>query len=258
MPRKKKKETEEGAPAWMVTYGDMMTLLLCFFVIIVALSEIKEDEKYRAVVESLREAFGYRGGVGTVPSEIPPDVSPRKRELAQLAENIRMHLGESTDESQEGRHTAVKRIREGMLFTIGGVSMFEKGRADLLPAAHDPLLSIAKTIRGLRLKVELRGHTCKAPSVDPRYRDNVDLSYARARAVYDFLVGTGADRGRIDKQRLSVSGRGSSEPLVTRAYKEVQMRQNDRVEIIVTEALVEEYQGEPADAIGDKSLAGAI
>jgi len=76
MPRKKKEQDEEGAPAWMVTYGDMMTLLLCFFVIIVALSEIKEDERYRAVVESLQEAFGYRGGVGTAPTETPPTCRP--------------------------------------------------------------------------------------------------------------------------------------------------------------------------------------
>jgi len=167
-------------------------------------------------------------------------------------------MGESADEAQDGRHTAVKRICEGTLFTVGGVSMFDKGRAELLPAAHRSLLMIAKTIRGLRLKVDLRGHTCKAPSADPRHRDNLALSTARARAVYDFLVGVTADRGRIDKRRLSVSGRGCSEPLVTRAYKEIQMRQNDRVEIIVTEALVEDYQGERADGVEDRSLADAI
>ncbi|MHC4092412.1 MAG: flagellar motor protein MotB, partial [Planctomycetota bacterium] len=56
---KKKYKASAGAPAWMVTYGDMMTLLLCFFVLLVAMSEIKQEDKFLQVVESLRHAFGY-------------------------------------------------------------------------------------------------------------------------------------------------------------------------------------------------------
>ena len=54
---RKKKQAPAGAPQWMVTYGDMMTLLLCFFVIIVSMSEIKKDERFQEVIESIRSAF---------------------------------------------------------------------------------------------------------------------------------------------------------------------------------------------------------
>ena len=53
-------KSKGGAPEWMVTYGDMMTLLLCFFVIIVSMSEIKKDEKFLQVLESIRSAFGSK------------------------------------------------------------------------------------------------------------------------------------------------------------------------------------------------------
>ena len=69
---KKAEKKEEGAPAYMLTYGDMMTLLLCFFVILVAMSEIKEDRKYDDVVRSIQEAFGYAGGVGRIRTDMAP------------------------------------------------------------------------------------------------------------------------------------------------------------------------------------------
>ena len=66
MPRRQPRPIA-GVPDWMVTYGDLMTLLLCFFVIIVSLSEIKEDEKFQEVMDSIRSAFGYDGSLGKVP-----------------------------------------------------------------------------------------------------------------------------------------------------------------------------------------------
>ena len=67
---RKTKEAPKGAPEWLVTYGDAMTLLLCFFVIIVSMSEVKRDQRFQQVIESLRRAFGgYDGAVGSVPIE---------------------------------------------------------------------------------------------------------------------------------------------------------------------------------------------
>ena len=48
-----------GIPEWVVTFGDMMSLLLTFFIMLVSLSEIKEEEKYQALVESVRQKFGH-------------------------------------------------------------------------------------------------------------------------------------------------------------------------------------------------------
>jgi len=51
-----------GVPEWVVTYGDMMSLLLTFFIMLVSLSEIVNDEKYRSILESIQKYTGYRTG----------------------------------------------------------------------------------------------------------------------------------------------------------------------------------------------------
>ncbi len=56
----RKRKAEDGAPAWVVTYGDMMSLLLTFFIILVSMSELKADHKFQRVMESLRQALDTR------------------------------------------------------------------------------------------------------------------------------------------------------------------------------------------------------
>ena len=87
MPKREKK-APAGAPEWVLTYGDMMSLLLCFFIMLVALSEIKKEDKYQAVVRGVKAAFGMTGGGGSVPTLDDPERSLIKtlEELAQRQE----------------------------------------------------------------------------------------------------------------------------------------------------------------------------
>ncbi len=66
MPKKKQKKDSGGVPEWVVTYGDMMSLLLCFFILLAAFSELKREHEYQRVVTAVKEAFGYSGGVGVM------------------------------------------------------------------------------------------------------------------------------------------------------------------------------------------------
>ena len=246
MARKKKKKAPEGTPDWMVTYGDMMTLLLCFFVMIVAMSEIKQDQRFRKVVASMHKTFGYRGGLGSVPTDVQPMVTPDKREYANMNDNMQLHVGESQEESVAGKRSAVKIIREGRLYTVGTPVRFGHGRADLSPQARAQLRLTASLIRGFTMKVEVRGHTSTVPlPADGPYADHLELSQARARAVRDFLISSAEDRGRIDPRRIRVIGCGPYEPRRLRAYETFDQAINDRVEIIQTETLVKEFEGEP-------------
>ena len=99
MAKRKQQKVESGAPRWVVTYGDMMSLLLCFFVMLVAMSEIKEEDKFKDVVQSMQEAFGFVGGMGRVPTLDPPTVS-----LLQKLENIVVprEVNKIGDSHQEG------------------------------------------------------------------------------------------------------------------------------------------------------------
>lgn len=238
---KKKKKEGGGAPDWMVTYGDMMTLLFCFFVIIVSMSEIKEEEKFEKVKESIKRAFGYRGGVGYVPAEVSPNNTYDVQKPNFVQRKWQLHIGKTSEEGIEGENPSVKYIREGIEFTIGGQVTFEPGKAVLLEQAKKQLTEVADVFRGLNTKIRIRGHAARKSPEYYRPFENLDeLSYARAQAVKEFLISVD-----IREERISVEACGDNEPLVKHAYNETERAQNRRVSIIVTENLVEQFQGEP-------------
>ena len=67
-------ESGGGIPEWVVTFGDMMSLLLTFFIMLVSLSEIKQEEKYQAMVDSFRRQFGH---ASAIESFVPGPLKPR-------------------------------------------------------------------------------------------------------------------------------------------------------------------------------------
>jgi chemotaxis protein MotB len=239
MARKEQKE-EAGAPAWMVTYGDMMTLLLCFFVILVAMSEIKENRKYEDVVRSIQGAFGFEGGVGTVPT----DMAPLNSNLNKLQQAVKpyepSHVGDSKQEGIEGKTFRVTQVREGVEIAFGGPILFGRFSAELDQGADMQAAKIADVLRGHNTKIEVRGHTTTEPlPADSPYRDAFDLSYARARGVAEALMKAG-----IRPNRIRIVAAGDSERLVEQAYTESRRALNRRVDIVVRESLVGEFAGQ--------------
>ena len=59
-------------PVWVITFGDMMALLLCFFILLQMFSELKKDREYQRVVTAIKEAFGYSGSIGVLPVDDAP------------------------------------------------------------------------------------------------------------------------------------------------------------------------------------------
>ena len=239
MAKKKKQKEPEGAPAWMVTYGDMMTLLLCFFVMIVAMSEIKKNEKFRIVMASIHRIFGQRGGQGAVPTDDPVDVAPRVRQHSTLGDRDQQVAGTSPEDIVTGTEAEVKSVRPGEEFKVGTPIPFAEGSAALVPDAYGPLMEIADTIRGRRYKIEVRGHASTVPlPAGSRYRDHLALSTARAMTVWNWLVDAAPDRGRVDSRRVRVAACGTGEPVRGRAYQPSDWRRNDRVDVVQTHDLM--------------------
>lgn len=238
MPKKKQKQ-EAGVPEWVVTYGDMMSLLLCFFILLAAFSELKQEREYQRVITAVKEAFGYSGGVGVLPSDDPP-----LRSMLQLMETLMQqnapqfkNLSESQDRGMEGKQTKVSRVQEGMMFTIGGSLTFEPGSAVLKPEAKEELLKVAKMLQGRRNKIEVRGHaSSKILPADSPYADLLDLSYARAKTVAAFLHGEGG----LLEDVLAVEARGDREPIQGGRYTDAGQIENRRVEVIMTEVMIDE------------------
>jgi chemotaxis protein MotB len=239
---KKKKEGPAGAPAWMVTYGDMMTLLLCFFVILVAMSEIKEDRKYEDVVRSIREAFGFVGGVGALPTDMVPRTSLLDKTLEASRPYEPNNVGDSQQEGIHGKSFRITQVREGVAVAYGGTITFERFDTKLSPRGSEQVSKIADLLRGHNTKIEIRGHATSEPlPADSPHRDAYDLSYGRARAVAEALIGQG-----IRASRIRLVAAGDTEKLKEQAYSEDRRAANRRVEVLVRESLVADFAGEKA------------
>ncbi|TVQ31263.1 MAG: hypothetical protein EA376_10360 [Phycisphaeraceae bacterium] len=240
---KRHKKQKAGLPDWLLTYGDMMTLLLCFFILLAAFSELRRDHEYQRVVTAVKEAFGYSGGVGVLPVDDPP-----LRSLIESLEHLtkqtldKTRVSQSQEEGMSGRTTTVSRVHDGLKFTIGGHLTFQPESAELMEPARQELLKIARLLRGRNNKIEIRGHAAtKSLSTGARYDDLQDLSYYRAKAVGEFLV----REGGLSRQVVVLQARSDTEPLTPRAHSPETQAVNRRVEIIQTEAMVDDFHPDP-------------
>ena len=245
----KKQEGGGDIPEWVVTYGDMMSLLLCFFILIAAFSELKKEHEYQRVITAVKEAFGYSGGVGVMPTDDPP-----MRSMIELLENIAakaakdIKVPQSPERGIKGKQTKVSRVHDGLMFTIGGTLTFEPSSAEITPGMRDELVKVAKLLRGRNNKVAVRGHSARTePEDGSGIRDGRDLSYYRARAVADLLI----TEGGLQPERLIVDARGDTEPLVARGYSDAELTENRRVEVIMLEVMMNELHSDPNSASED-------
>ncbi len=230
-----------GAPEWMTTFADMMTLLLCFFVLIVSFSEIKQDEKFQAVVEEIKEAFGMQGGGGKLPTNDDPALS-----LLQILETTRMRhekiisRSQSQDPGIDGKTRQVTTVRDEDVYVIGGRITFEPGSADLSPEARRQIMGFVPEIKGLQNLLKIKGHAASrevSPDGTP-IDDLYGLSYQRARAVGDFLT---SETVGIDPARVRLVAVGPAEPLNNRPFTAAGQQPNRRVEVMQSNALVKDF-----------------
>lgn len=228
--RRRRREEEEalpGAPAWMVTYGDMMTLLMTFFVLIVSFSEVKEEK----LLEALASFRAYLGGrfeeFIAPPGELPstrPEIQPRPGEGGRKLASVEAF------ESIRGPDVMVESVSEGIQITIGGKILFEEGSAELKPGAKEKLLQVTGIIKGYRNKINIVGHASTFPlPEDSPYKDHMELSVSRARAVENFLV----ERGGIREERIRITGASTYENIASNLHPEGRSH-NNRVELILT------------------------
>lgn len=240
MPKKKPAQ-EPGIPEWIVTYGDLMSLLLTFFILLAAFSELKQPREYQKAVDSIKEALGFEGGLGMVVNK----GNPRNSSINRLPRSSKLMgdksaRAEINEQNVSGRDQTVSRIHEGSRWTIGGTVLFDPGSSDLSDDGKAVLLSAAEKVRGQTRKVLVRGH---AWGVEDKASglDFTDLSFARAKTALEFL----ATEGGVRRELLLPVAAGNSEPLSADRYSAEATIQNRRVEIMVTEVTLEEVHPDP-------------
>jgi chemotaxis protein MotB len=222
-----------GAPEWVLTYGDTMSLLLTFFIMLAALSEVKKEDEFEALAEALRRRFGKYVSLDELALYYKPTVATPLKSVSEGREKLAKTLeGASKVKGPRGREAKVRAIRPGDEATTGGVVFFEEGTDQPLPGFDEAIKKIAESLAGKPQKIEIRGHTSARPlRPGSPFRTHWDLAYAECLRVMGKLVELG-----IEPERIRISVAAANEPLYTDPDPE-KRKQNARVEIALLNEL---------------------
>ena len=222
---KKPKKQPAGAPAWMITYSDLVTLLLTFFVLLLSMANM-DQVKFSQAAGSLRGAFGVFGGKDQ--KEISP---PTLVEIAPVHDDLvqRLYSRIMTQMNRLRLDPSIKLVKDrgAVILQINESILFSPGTSQLKPAAYPVLAKVAGLIRPLPLQLRVEGHTDDVP-YSRSDMSNWDLSVARSVSVLKYFQT--ADLFPLD--RMSAVGYGSEHPLVDNDTPENRAK-NRRVEFVL-------------------------
>lgn len=228
MPKGGRKEEQAGgAPAWMVTYGDLMGLLLTFFILLAAFSTI-DDKKISQAIGSIQGALGVMPRNMMV-SPIMQHQSQRQGAARRSMERVARELRTRLQVLGLEKGVEIKFDGAGGLdISLPNAILFDFGKAELKPEAYEIINQLATSLGEVPGKsVEIRGHTDNIPiAAGGLYADNYDLSYHRAKNVMLQMTGPGG----IPEQECEVVACGPSQPVADNATEEGRQR-NRRVQI---------------------------
>ncbi|RKY62838.1 MAG: hypothetical protein DRP95_00545 [Candidatus Latescibacterota bacterium] len=170
---------EEDQEDWQLSYGDMVTLLLTFFVVMLAMSQVNMGA-LEEIGASMRRAI--KGG------------EPKPRySLSELVEDVRRMIEEERLQGQ----VDVGITPQGVAINLKGAILFDLGSAELRPQAVPLLAKLAGKLKALPYRISVEGHTDDLPIHTRRFPSNWELSAARAARVVRFFVQQGIPKGRL-------------------------------------------------------------
>ncbi len=240
-------ESPEGAPEWMVTYGDLVTLLMCFFVLLFSMSKL-EKQKFEAIATSLKSAIG-KDQVPEAGTQLGLAMKSSGEESKQNAvdelggmvqkeiEKIDSEVKEFVFANKLGGQVNTKADEKGYVVTISDIILFMPGRAVIEDGAVLLLEKIKDILSRFPYNVRIEGHTDNTPIKNATFPSNWELSSSRACEVVRFFI----DKG-IPPERLSAEGFAEYRPVKSNDTIDGRAA-NRRVEIVfVREAMEKELQ----------------
>jgi len=218
----------------MVTYGDMMSLLLTFFVLLLSFSTL-DNRKIKEVLGSLRGALGvlYRGEEPmsqrtlNMNQDVLTQSATRNYQAKEVAQQVRR-----TFERNGLRHkVGVRKTDEGIVLTLNETVLFDMTSAELTPEGRDTLRKVAELLRGFQSQVRVEGHTDNVPVPERnshQFPTNWELSTARGLAVLHHFL----EAEQLPEKQFSVAGYADTRPTHSN-YFAAGRSQNRRVDIVL-------------------------
>lgn len=224
----------DGAPPWITTFVDMVSLLVTFFILLYTFSSIREFDTF-TYPKNIMSTSGVIDGSASDTIEAPHDDlmlgmdlarGSRKRHtrpVNELRENME-EMGQAL--SEEHVPIDLRAAGDGLRVRFSDNAGFQPGSAEVRPALEKALTELGDTASYYPLMVVVEGHTDDAFVPSPSFPDAYAMSIARARAAADVLV----ERGEFDPTLVLVEGYGPDRPRVD-AESALERRTNRRVEV---------------------------
>ncbi|MHB8062363.1 MAG: flagellar motor protein MotB [Ruminiclostridium sp.] len=236
----KVKVEKDNNERWLLTYADLMNLLLILFIILFAMSQV-DTVKFQQLSQSLSAAFG-NGSPPTVthgsasgnslidfPATMPSPIIPSKLEEQQI-EGLQEELSGMVQTEGLGGDVSVKMTERGIVMSIDASLVFKSGSAELEKESLDKVLKIGKEILSKipDKHIRVEGHTDNVPMKSSMFPSNWQLSAVRAANVLQILV----DQAGIKHELISAVGYGDSAPIAEN-NSDANREKNRRVDIVI-------------------------
>jgi chemotaxis protein MotB len=238
--RKEAAEHEASSERWLLTYSDMITLLMVFFIVMYSMANT-DLKKFAQVAVSMQQGFsgmgmgiggkgasamigGKNGGGNSPAAAFFKSLPPMQRDFVSISSQLSAFAEQAGLKGQ----ISVNMNMEGIIISLSNTLVFESGGTELRPESIQSLHEIANILRETTNLIRIEGHTDNLPTNNPLYPTNWELSVARAVTIVRFLI----DEEGLKPERLSAAGYGEYRPMVpnsTRANRAL----NRRADIVI-------------------------
>lgn len=258
-----------GAPLWLATFADLMSLLMCFFVLLLSFASM-DIKKFKKMSDSMIDAFGVQKdveaydvplGTSIIAQHFSPamteptaveevkqsthqesetlDISPEEK-AKMKKEIMEQALADTQEEAEKIIATLKEDIDKGLISVeteglkiivrINDKGSFASGTAEFKPDFEPVMHRITESVVTGKGKVLVSGHTDDIPISTDWYRSNWELSSGRSVTVAEFML----KNKQLDPKRVVIEGHADTQPLVPNDSSENRAK-NRRVEVILVQ-----------------------
>jgi chemotaxis protein MotB len=183
-------EPPRTSRAWIVTFTDLVSLMLTFFVMLFSMSNVKVD-KWETLTDTLSRSLSPVDRSAPITATAKLNIATVLRKPAINLDYLFSVLQETVAGDQLLSQSQILRLDDRLIIAFPSDLLFERGRAQLSPRAQDAIFNLGGVLRNVGNRIGVNGHTDPMPIDGGAYASNWELSLARAAAVADALKRSG-------------------------------------------------------------------
>lgn len=238
-------EAEAGVAAWVLTFADLMSLLMAFFVLLYSMSEV-DKAKFEQFGKSMKQALGKPVEMNDDIEELDPSTKPTPEQTEKLKQKTRFDTEELKQLLQpqiEDKKIEIEQHGQVIMIRMLQQGVFKSGEAELEDSFIPVLEKISAKLNTIKGELIVSGHTDNVPVIKDKFRSNWELSASRAYSVIEVLQAM----HHVDAGRFVLRGYGETRPQVPNDSAENRAK-NRRVEIMIDQRSVDPEVTQTASA----------